>query len=150
MITEREKNMPERLLIVDDEPDMLKLLSMIIREKTPYVAVTTNNPLEALEFAKKGGFDLVIADLKMPGLDGIELLEAIKKADEEIPVIIMTAYGTVESATETMRKGAFDFITKPFKKEQMLYTIDKALKWVRLQRENRMLKERLKKIQGAG
>jgi len=150
MITEREKNMPERLLIVDDEPDMLKLLSMIIREKTPYVAVTTNNPLEALEFAKKGGFDLVIADLKMPGLDGIELLEAIKKADEEIPVIIMTAYGTVESAMETMRKGAFDFITKPFKKEQMLYTIDKALKWVRLQRENRMLKERLKKIQGAG
>ena len=142
--------MPERLLIVDDEPDMLKLLSMIIREKTPYVAVTTNNPLEALEFAKKGGFDLVIADLKMPGLDGIELLEAIKKADEEIPVIIMTAYGTVESAMETMRKGAFDFITKPFKKEQMLYTIDKALKWVRLQRENRMLKERLKKIQGAG
>ena len=150
MITEREKNMPERLLIVDDEPDMLKLLSMIIREKTPYVAVTTNNPLEALEFAKKGGFDLVIADLKMPGLDGIELLDAIKKADEEIPGIIMTAYGTVESAMETMRKGAFDFITKPFKKEQMLYTIDKALKWVRLQRENRMLKERLKKIQGAG
>lgn len=145
MIPEREKNMPERLLIVDDEPDMLKLMSMIIREKTPYEAVTTNNPLEALEFAKKGGFDLVIADLKMPGLDGMELLEAINKADEEIPVIIMTAYGTVESAMETMRKGAFDFITKPFKKEQMLYTIDKALKWVRLQRENKMLKEQLKK-----
>ena len=142
--------MPEKLLIVDDEPDMLKLLSMIIKEKTPFEAVSTNNPLEALELARRGGFDLVIADLKMPGLDGIELLEAIKKADEEIPVIIMTAYGTVESAMETMRKGAFDFITKPFKKEQMLYTIDKALKWVRLQRENRMLKERLKKIQGAG
>ncbi len=139
--------MPERLLIVDDEPDMLKLLSMIIREKTPYETVTTNNPLEALEFAKNGGFDLVIADLKMPGLDGMELLEAIKKEDDEIPVIIMTAYGTVESAMETMRKGAFDFITKPFKKEQMLYTIDKALKWVRLQRENKMLKEQLKKIQ---
>lgn len=139
--------MPEKLLIVDDEPDMLKLLSMIIKEKTPFEAVSTNNPLEALELARRGGFDLVIADLKMPGLDGIELLDAIKKADEEIPVIIMTAYGTVESAMETMRKGAFDFITKPFKKEQMLYTIDKALKWLRLQRENKMLKERLKKIQ---
>ena len=139
--------MPEKLLIVDDEPDMLKLLSMIIRDKTPYEPVITNNPLEALDMAKKGGFDLVIADLKMPGLDGMDLLEAVKKVDEDIPVIIITAYGTVESAMETMNKGGFDFITKPFKKEQILYTIDKALKWVRLQRENKMLKEQLKKIQ---
>ena len=140
--------MPEKLLIVDDEPDMLKLLSMIIRDKTPYEPVTTNNPLEALDMAKKGGFDLMIADLKMPGLDGMDLLEAVKKVDEDIPVIIITAYGTVESAMETMQKGGFDFITKPFKKEQILYTIDKALKWVRLQRENKMLKEQLKKTEG--
>lgn len=138
--------MMEKLLIVDDEPDMLKLLSMIIKEKTPYEAVTTNNPLEALELARQGGFDLVIADLKMPGLDGMELLEAIKRVDEDIPVIIITAYGTVESAMETMQKGGFDFITKPFKKEQILYTIDKALKWVNLQKENKMLKEQLKKL----
>jgi len=138
--------MPEKLLIVDDEPDMLKLLSMIIKEKTPYEAVTTNNPLEALELARQGGFELVIADLKMPGLDGMELLEAVKRIDEDIPFIIITAYGTVESAMETMQKGGFDFITKPFKKEQILYTIDKALKWVRLQKENRMLKEQLKKV----
>jgi DNA-binding NtrC family response regulator len=140
--------MPEKLLIVDDEPDMLKLLSMIIREKTNYETVTTNNPLEALELAKQGGFDLVIADLKMPGLDGMELLELIQKDNEDIPVIIITAYGTVESAMETMRKGAFDFITKPFRKEQMLYTVDKALKWQRLQRENKMLKEQLRKSGG--
>ncbi len=119
--------MPEKILAVDDEPDMLKLLSMIIKEKTPYEIVTTNNPLEALEIAKQGGFDIVIADLKMPGLDGIELLESIKQVDEDIPVIIITAYGTVESATETMHKGAFDFITKPFRKEQILYTIDRLL-----------------------
>ena len=138
--------MTEKLLIVDDEPDMLKLLSMIIKEKTPYEALTTNNPLEALELAKQGGFDLVIADLKMPGLDGMELLEAIKRVDDDIPVIIITAYGTVESAMEVMQKGGFDFITKPFKKEQILYTIDKALKWVNLQKENKMLKEQLKKL----
>ena len=138
--------MTEKLLIVDDEPDMLKLLSMIIKEKTPYEAFTTNNPLEALELAKQGGFDLVIADLKMPGLDGMELLEAIKRVDEDIPVIIITAYGTVESAMEIMQKGGFDFITKPFKKEQILYTIDKALKWVNLQKENKRLKEELKKL----
>jgi len=140
--------MPEKILAVDDEPDMLKLLSMIIKEKTPYEIVTTNNPLEALEIAKQGGFDIVIADLKMPGLDGIELLESIKQVDEDIPVIIITAYGTVESATETMHKGAFDFITKPFRKEQILYTIDRAFKWVKLQKENRMLKERLKEAGG--
>jgi DNA-binding NtrC family response regulator len=136
--------MPEKLLIVDDEPDMLKLLSMIIKEKTPYEVVTTNNPLEALDFAKKGGFDLVISDLKMPGLDGIELIEAVKKIDEDIPIIIITAYGTVESASESMNKGGFDFITKPFRKEQILFTIDKAIKWLKLQRENKMLKEQLK------
>lgn len=136
--------MPEKLLIVDDEPDMLKLLSMIIKEKTPYEVVTTNNPLEALEFVKKDNFDLVIADLKMPGLDGIELLDAIKRVDENIPVIIITAYGTVESATEAIQKGGFDFISKPFRKEQILFTIDKALKWLKLERENKMLKEQLK------
>lgn len=136
--------MPEKLLIVDDEPDMLKLLSMIIREKTPYEVTTTNNPLEALDFVKKGGFDIVIADLKMPGLDGIELLDAVKRVDQDIPVIIMTAYGTVESAAETIEKGGFDFITKPFRKEQILMTIDKALKWLRLQRENKMLRDQLK------
>ncbi len=137
--------MPEKLLIVDDEPDMLKLLSMIIVEKTPYEVTTTNNPLEALEFAKKGGFDLVISDLKMPGLDGIELIEAVKNIDEDIPIIIITAYGTVESAMEAIQKGGFDFITKPFRKEQILFTIDRALKWLKLQRENKMLKEQLKK-----
>lgn len=136
--------MPEKILIVDDEPDMLKLLSMIIKEKTPYDVTTTNNPLEALDLAKKGGFDLVIADLKMPGLDGIELLDAIKHVDEEIPVVIVTAFATVESAAEAIQKGGFDFITKPFRKEQILFTIDKAMKWLKLHRENKLLKEQLK------
>ncbi|MCX7793435.1 MAG: response regulator [Thermodesulfovibrionales bacterium] len=138
--------MAERILAVDDEPDMLKLLSMIIRDKTPYEIITTNNPVEALELAGRGGYDLVIADLKMPGLDGIELLESIKKIDEDIPVIIITAYGTTESAEETMQKGAFDFITKPFRKEHILFTIDRAIKWLRLRRENRLLKEEIEKL----
>jgi len=136
--------MAEKLLIVDDEPDMLKLLGMIIRDKTPYETITTNNPTEALDLVKKGGYDLVITDLKMPGLDGVEMLEAVKKYDADIPVIIMTAYGTVETAEESLSKGAFDFITKPFRKEQILFTIEKALKWLRLQRENQKLKEQLK------
>lgn len=137
--------MAEKILIIDDEPDMLKLLSMIIREKSPYEVTTTNNPVEAVELAKKGGFDLVISDLKMPGLDGIEIIEAVKRLDEDTPVVIITAYGTVESASEAMLKGGFDFITKPFRKEQILFTIDKALKWLKVQKENKALKDQLKK-----
>ncbi|MBA4348744.1 MAG: response regulator [Thermodesulfovibrio sp.] len=137
--------MPEKLLVVDDEPDMLKLLSMIIKEKTPYEIITTNNPVEALELAQRGGFDIVITDLKMPGLDGIELLNAIRNFDKDIPIIIITAYATAESAAEAMEKNAFDFITKPFRKEQILFTIEKALKWLRTQRENKMLREQLGK-----
>jgi DNA-binding NtrC family response regulator len=134
-----------KILIVDDEPDMLKLLSMILREKTSYEITTTNNPMEAIELAKQGGFDLVISDLKMPGLDGMEIIDAVKKIDEDIPVIIITAFASVESASEAIQKGGFDFITKPFRKEQILFTIDKAFKWLKVQKENKMLKEQLKK-----
>jgi len=137
--------MAEKILIVDDEPDMLKLLSMTIQRKAPYQVTTTNNPVEALELVKGGGFDLIISDLKMPGLDGIELLDAVKRLNPDIPVILMTAYGTIESASEAMEKGGFDFITKPFRIEQILFTIDKAMKWLKLQKENKLLKEQLKK-----
>lgn len=89
---------------------------------------------------------LVISDLKTPGLDGIDTIKkAVKDVDEDTPAIIVTAYGTVESASESMQKDGFDFITKPFRKEQILFTIDKALKWLKAQKENRMLREQLKK-----
>lgn len=140
--------MQEKILIVDDEPDMLELLSMIIIEKTPYEVITTNNPLEVIDLIRKNNVDLVIADLKMPDMDGIELLNSIKKIDEDLTVIIITAYGTIESAVETMHKGAFDFITKPFRKEQILYTIDRALKWQKMQKENILLKQELSKKAG--
>jgi len=140
--------MAEKILIVDDEPDMLKLLSMIIREKTSYEVTTTNNPVEALDLAQKNPFDLVITDLKMPGLDGIELLDAVKQVDADIPIIIITAYSSVEAAAEAIQKGGFDFITKPFRKEQILFTIDKAMKWLKVQRENKSLKAQINKSEG--
>jgi DNA-binding NtrC family response regulator len=140
--------MAEKILIVDDEPDMLKLLSMIIREKTSYEVTTTNNPVEALDLVKKGHYDLVITDLKMPGLDGIELLDAVKQVDADMPIIIITAYSSVEAAAEAIQKGGFDFITKPFRKEQILFTIDKAMKWLKVQRENKNLKAQIKRSEG--
>lgn len=140
--------MVEKILIVDDEPDMLKLLSMMLKEKTPYEVMTTNNPIEAVQLVETMDFDLIITDLKMPGLDGLQLLEEAKKKNEDIPVVIITAYGTIDSATEAIEKGGFDFITKPFKKEQILFTIERALKWLKVQKENRMLKEKLKLTTG--
>jgi len=139
--------MAEKLLIVDDEPDMLRLLQMIVKEKTPYEVTTTNNPLEALELARKGGFDLLITDLKMPGREGIELLNSVRDFDADIPIIIITAFATAEAADEAMEKNAFDFITKPFRKEQILFTIEKAIRWLRTQRENKMLRQSLGKEQ---
>lgn len=140
--------MSKKILIIDNNPEMVMLLNMLISEMTPYTTEVTNNPLEAVEMVKKGYFSVVITEMKMPALDGIELLEAIKKIDEDIPVIILSAYGAVESALEAMHKGASDYITKPFRKEQMLYAIDKALKFKKLQKENKILKKQLYNPEG--
>lgn len=120
--------MPPTIVIVDDEPDLLDLLKLILTEKTDYTVLTTTDPREALEWCRNHKADVFISDLRMPELEGIELLKIIKEIDPAIPFIIMTAYGTIESAVEAMRQGAFDYITKPFRKEQILMTIAKALK----------------------
>ncbi len=139
--------MSEKILIIDNDPDMAMLLSMLIREMTPYKTEVTNNPLEAIELIRKDGFSLVITEMKMPVMDGLEILDAVKHIAEDIPVIILSEYSSVESAIEAMHKGAFDYITKPFRKEQMLYAIDNALKLRSFQRENRMLKEQLTEVE---
>jgi DNA-binding NtrC family response regulator len=132
-----------RILAVDDELDMLALLKMIIEGYSDHQVTVTNNPLEAAELVEKEPFDLVLTDLKMPGMDGMELLELAKKRDEDALVLVITAYGSLESAEEAMSKGAFDFITKPFRKEQILLAIDKAMRWREMVRQNKELKQRL-------
>lgn len=132
-----------RILAVDDELDMLALLKMIIEGYSEHQVITTNNPLEAAELLEKEQFDLVLTDLKMPGMDGMELLDKAKNREEDALVMVITAYGSLESAEEAMAKGAFDFITKPFRKEQILLAIDKAIRWREMVRQNRELKQRL-------
>lgn len=134
--------MAAQILIVDDELDMLALLAMIIREKTEHEVTTTNNPLEVPELIKTGDYGLLISDLKMPGMDGVELISEIRKIDEHIPILIITAYGSIESAEDAIRKGAYDCITKPFRKEQILIAIDRALEWQKMKTELRQLKEK--------
>lgn len=132
--------MPEKILVVDDEPNMLRLLKTILMDKTGYEVDTTNNPLEVGKMLPQGNYDLVVTDLKMPIVDGMDLIDIIKKIDPLIPVIVITAYGTIETAEEAIQKGAYDFITKPFRKESILITIKRALEWKRMQGELAALK----------
>lgn len=132
-----------RILAVDDELDMLALLKMIIEGYSNHQVTVTNNPLEAVELLGREQFDLLITDLKMPGMDGMELLELAKKQDEDTLVLMITAFGSLESATEAMAKGAFDYISKPFRKEQILLAIDKTMRWREMARQNKELQKRL-------
>ena len=132
-----------RILAVDDEPDMLALLKMIIEGYSDHQVTTTNNPVEAAELLEKDSFDLLVTDLKMPGLDGLELLSRAKEHDADALVLVITAYGSLESAEEAMARGAFDYITKPFRKEQILLALERALRWREMVRQNKELKQRL-------
>ena len=133
--------MPERILVVDDEPNMLRLLKTILMDKTGYEVTTTNNPLEVSKLLQEDHYDLVVTDLKMPLVDGIDLIGIVKNIDAAMPIIVITAYGTIETAEEAIQKGAYDFITKPFRKETILITIKRALEWKRMQGELAELKK---------
>ena len=133
--------MPDRILVVDDEPNMLRLLKTILMDKTGYEVTTTNNPLEVSKLLQEDHYDLVVTDLKMPLVDGIDLIGIVKNIEAAMPIIVITAYGTIETAEEAIQKGAYDFITKPFRKETILITIKRALEWKRMQGELAELKK---------
>lgn len=135
--------MAGKILLVDDEPDMLALLKSIIRGRTDHEVLVTNNPLEVCEIMAREPIDVLITDLKMPGLDGIELIGEIRKRGYDAVVLVITAFGSMESAEEAMAQGALDFITKPFRKERILLALDKAVRFRALEQQNRELKERL-------
>jgi two-component system NtrC family response regulator len=132
----------DTILIVDDEKNYLVILEALLAPEG-YEVITEYNPINALRLVKETEFDLVISDMKMPKMDGIELLDEVKKIDPELPVIIMTAYGTIEMAVEAMKKRAYDYITKPFRNEELKQTVKKALELYRLKKENRRLSEAL-------
>jgi len=125
----------ESILIVDDEKNYLIVLKELLSEEN-YEVVTAENAPQALEIFKESDFDLVLTDMKMPNMDGIELLENIRSVNSEIPVIVMTAYATVEKAVKAMKKGAFDYVTKPFQNEELKITVRKAIDLYKLKREN--------------
>lgn len=130
----------ETILIVDDEKNYPLILSAILEEEG-YETLTANSGQEALEKLNHSDVDLVLTDMKMPSMDGIELLERIKKINFELPVIMMTAYGTVEKAVEAMQKGAYNYILKPFDNESLVLFVKKAVAMYRVIKENRRLRD---------
>jgi DNA-binding NtrC family response regulator len=128
--------MTQTILSVDDEPHMLKLLERIITEKTPFKITTTSNSLEVPELLKQNRYDVILADLKMPGLDGMDILRMVREQERFEEVIIITAFGSLETAIESLSLGVFDYITKPFKKEQIIFTIKRAMRWQEMRQKS--------------
>lgn len=130
----------ETILIVDDEKNYPPILAAVLQEEG-YETLTANSGQETLKIIHNSDVDLVLTDMKMPGMDGIELLEEIKSKDPDLPVIMMTAHGTVEKAVEAMQKGAYSYILKPFDNERMILYVKKANAMYRVIKENRRLRE---------
>ncbi|MCG6972857.1 MAG: sigma-54 dependent transcriptional regulator [Desulfobacterales bacterium] len=130
----------ETILIVDDEKNYPLILSAILEEEG-FETFTANSGGEALDILSNTDIDLVLTDMKMPSMDGIELLEKIKAKDHDLPVIMMTAHGTVDKAVEAMQKGAYSYILKPFDNDRLIIYVNKAVGMYRVVKENRQLRD---------
>jgi two-component system NtrC family response regulator len=137
----------DTILVVDDEINYLTVMEALLGE-AGYEVVTAPSAIEALKIVAAADLDLVLTDMKMPKMSGIELLDEVARLYPDLPVIIMTAYGTVEKAVTAMKKGAFDYILKPFKNEEILVTVAKALDHRHLILKNRLLNQELDKKYG--
>jgi len=131
--------MPAMILVVDDEPDMLKLLKRSLEPEFDCRVETASSAQAALGMLSQSAYDLLLADIKMPGMSGLDLLEIVKRDMPDLTVVMMTAYGKVEVAVEAMKRGAYDFITKPFEHEALIIRLKKALERGALIRENTRL-----------
>src|SRR5438093_2294290 len=130
------------ILVVDDEEIMREILETLLTREGYEVRLAASGA-EGLEVARARPFDAAIVDIMMPGLDGIATLDELKRIDEDLAVIIITAYASVESAISAMKSGAFDYITKPFKNEEVLVVVSNALERRRLVHENRNLRQNI-------
>jgi DNA-binding NtrC family response regulator len=132
-----------RLLVVDDEQRQREILQTIL-ESEGYDVTTAANGRQALQAAEGEAFDAVLTDLKMPDISGIVLLEELLKSRPGLCVVLMTAHGSIDSAVEAMRKGAFDYLTKPLERDDLVLVVGRATEHSRLLRENRLLQEQLR------
>src|SRR5687767_3956153 len=130
------------ILVIDDEEIMREILEALLTREGYHVRLAAH-AAEGLELARSGPFDAAIVDMMMPGMDGISTLDELKKADDDLPVLMITAFASIENAIAAMKRGAYDYITKPFKNEEVLVVLRNALAQRRLVAENRALRQNL-------
>lgn len=128
------------ILLVDDDKNFLRVLTYHVQE-FGFRPIPASSAREALDCLREQKLDLVVTDLRMPEMDGLQLLAEIRRLDRELPVIVLTAYGSIDKAVEAIKNGAFDFLSKPFEKEEMQHAIANALKMAHLMEENRRLSQ---------
>lgn len=129
-------------MLIDNEEGLCRMMEAVLLDSGYGVKGYTRS-FEAVEEFRPGDWDLVVSDIKMPGMDGLEVLQRIKAKEPAIPVIMITAYATVEMSIQALRRGAYDMLTKPFEPEELLYRVKNALKHTELLEENRELREKL-------
>ncbi|AEH44206.1 two component, sigma54 specific, transcriptional regulator, Fis family [Thermodesulfatator indicus DSM 15286] len=142
-----EKKYKGKILIVDDERVALQNLTYIFKKEN-YNIVATSDSVEALELIKRKEFDVLLTDLKMEKIDGLELLKAMKYYQPEAETVIITAYATIDSAIEALKSGAFHYISKPFKLDEVRKIIAEAMEKVKLKKENKLLKQEIESLKG--
>ncbi|MEJ2285372.1 MAG: sigma-54 dependent transcriptional regulator [Desulfobacterales bacterium] len=140
-------NAPKRLLVIDDEANMRHMLSTVL-QKAGYVVETASDGSEGLQLIDAEQYDFILCDIKMPKMGGMDFLKASRDKIGTSTVIMMSAYGSIETAIEAMKMGAYDYISKPFKTDEVYLTLKKAEERESLKKENRLLKERIQKIEG--
>ncbi|MEI7817503.1 MAG: sigma-54 dependent transcriptional regulator, partial [Desulfuromonadales bacterium] len=132
----------KRILLIDNEAGLCRMMEQILVDHG-YLVRSFTSPQKAVEEFKAGAWDLVISDIKMPGMSGMEVLQIIKAKQQDIPVIMITAYATVEMSIQALRKGAYDMLTKPFEPDELVYRVKNALQQRQLLEENRELRAEL-------
>src|SRR3990167_6024050 len=140
--TSAEPSAPLRLLVVDDDRALRSSLERVLAQNG-YAVVAAENAQQARAQLEAASFAVVLLDLVLPDAEGLELLREIKATQPETEVLVVTAYGSIESAVEAMRWGAYDYLTKPFHTAELLTTLGKALEKMALQRENSSLRYQL-------
>ena len=138
---------PKKLLVIDDEANMRHMLSTVLK-KADYIVDAASDGAEGLQMIEQVQYDFILCDIKMPNMGGMEFLEAAREKLNGTTVIMMSAYGSIDTAISAMKLGAYDYISKPFKTDEVYLTLKKAEERERLKKENRRLKERIQKIEG--
>jgi two-component system response regulator AtoC len=129
-----------RTVLVVDDKEMMRDSVATTLQRAGFTVLTAPDGTQGLDIVAKKRPDAVVTDMRMPGLSGMELLEKIREIDDELPIVLMTAFGTIETAVKAMKMGAFDYLTKPFEGDELIITVKRAVEHRRLVRENAVLR----------